>query len=140
MTNPLKNAAKTLGLGALMLATATNGVQAAELKDNAEVFSRLLNTAIANEIREKCDTIAAREIRAGLYVLGIVSYAKKQGFSMDEIEAYRRDPVEQEKLRVAGYAYLDGHGVNREENTGYCELGQAEMSAKSQIGRLLKNG
>lgn len=140
MCNPLKNVAKTFGLGALMLATVANGVQAAELKDNAEVFARLLNTAIANEIREKCNTIAAREIRAGIYVLGIVSYAKKQGFSMDEIEAYRRDPVEQERLRAAGYAYLDSHGVNRDENTGYCELGRAEMSAKSQIGRLLKNG
>jgi hypothetical protein len=129
---------KQLGLGAIALSV-TSGANAAELKDNAEVFARLLNTAVANEIRENCDTIEAREVKAGLYVLGIVSYAKKQGFSMDEIKAYKADPDEQARLRREGYAYLDEHGVNRSEGTGFCALGEAEIAAKSAIGKLLKS-
>jgi uncharacterized protein DUF5333 len=129
---------KTLGLTAIAITFAAP-INAVEIKDNAEIFSRLLTTAVANEIREKCDTIEARELRATLYVLGVVSYAKKQGFTMKQIEAYRNNPDEQARLRREGYAYLDAGGVNRKAGTGYCALGEKEMAEKSKIGRLLKS-
>jgi hypothetical protein len=129
---------KKITVGLAALAAMAVSANAALIKDDAEVFARLLTTAVANEIRDNCDTIEARKIKATLYVLGIVSYAKKQGFSMAEIEAYKDNPDEQARLRREGYAYLDGHGVDREAGTGYCELGVAEMAAKSPIGKILK--
>ncbi|NOX72546.1 MAG: DUF5333 domain-containing protein [Alphaproteobacteria bacterium] len=130
---------KTLGLSVIALTLATGPTNAAEIKDDAEIFSRLLTTAVANEIREKCDSIVAREWRATLYVLGVVTYAKKQGFSMKQIEAYRNDPDEQARLAREGYAYLDAGGVDRAAGTGYCALGEKEIAEKSKIGRLLKS-
>ncbi len=108
------------------------------IKDNAEIFHRLLVTAVANEIRVKCKTIDARKISATLYVFGILNYARSQGFSMAEINAYKKDPAEQARLRREGYAYLDSHGVNRKKSTGYCALGKAEIAGGSEIGKLLK--
>jgi uncharacterized protein DUF5333 len=134
----MKPTRKSLGLTALAISLAAP-LNAAEIKDDAEIFSRLLTTAVANEIREKCDSIQAREWRATMYVLGVVSYAKKQGFTMKQIEAYRNNPDEQARLAREGYAYLDERGVDREAGTGYCELGDKEIAEKSQIGRLLKS-
>ena len=136
MTNRLSR----LTLAALLLTSASaNAVASAELKDDAEVFRRLLVAAVGNEIKDNCTTIEVRTIAATFFVLGIVTYAKGQGFSMDEIEKFRRDPVEHERLRVATYAYLDGHGVNREDPASYCPLGQAEIAEGSDIGKLIKN-
>ena len=108
------------------------------LKDNEEVFQRLLFVAVANEIRERCDRIEARILTATFYVIGIQHYARSQGFTDEEIHEVRFNKDNQERLRAAGYAYLDENGVDRDAGTGYCALGDAEMKKKSQIGKLLK--
>ncbi len=138
--NSVSRHLKSLTFGATTLGLMFgSALSAAEMKDDPEIFARLLTTAIANEIRENCGTIEARNWRATSYVLGIVSYARKQGFSMAEIEAYKNDPSEQARLRSEGYAYLDAHGVDRAKATGYCALGTTEIANQSQIGRLIKS-
>lgn len=122
---------------ALILALAPRADAA--LKDEPEVFNRLLQTAIAHEIRDKCTTIDAREWAATMYVLGIVTYAKSLGYTMDQINAYKSDEGEQERLRAATHAYLDANGVNRNDPASYCPLGLAEIDKRSQIGKLLKS-
>lgn len=126
-------------VGAVVLIVTAMSANAANIKDDKEVFSRLLITAIANEIRENCETIAAREIKATFYVLGIVSYAKRQGFSMDEIDTFRNDETQQNRLRAATYKYLDANGVDRSKKTGYCALGTVEMNNRTASGKLLKS-
>jgi hypothetical protein len=122
---------------ALILALAPRADAA--LKDEPEVFNRLLQTAIAHEIRDKCPTIDAREWAATMYVLGIVRVAQSLGYSMDEINAYKADEGEQDRLRAATHAYLDANGVNRDDPASYCPLGLAEIDKRSQIGKLLKS-
>jgi len=109
-----------------------------QIKDDAEIFHRLLVTAVANEIREKCDTIDARSFAATFYVLGILRLANSHGFSRAEITAYKKNESEQNRLRRAGYAYLDSHGVDRKNPASFCTLGQAEIAAGSEIGKLIK--
>lgn len=119
-------------------AIAAPALAAPQIKDNPEIFHRLLTSAIAHEIFDKCERIEVRKLAATFYVLGIVSYAKKQGFTSDQIDAYRKTESEQERLRAATYAYLDEHGVDRADPQSYCPLGQAEIEQDSQIGKLLK--
>jgi len=127
-------------LGAALVATLASAAMAKpDLRDSDEVFSRIMTTAIANEIRDKCETIKARKIAATFYVLGVVKYAKDLGFTSEEIDDYRFDPIQQERLRVAVHAFLDENGVDREDPASYCPLGKREINAKSQIGKLLKS-
>jgi len=120
---------------------ATDATPAAkpQIKDNAEIFTRLLNVAVGSEIRDNCDSISARKFTVTFYVLGVLNYARKQGFTMDEMDAYRNTKSEQERLRAATYAYLDKNGVNRDDPASYCPLGRTEIKNKSQIGKLLKS-
>jgi hypothetical protein len=109
------------------------------LDEDVELFTRMSTTAVANEIREKCETLAARKIAATFYVLGILKYAKSLGYNSEEIDEFRFDEANQEKLRQMAHDYLDANGVDREAETGYCALGVAEIEKKSQIGKLLKS-
>ncbi len=124
--------------------TASSALASAEdsrvpLAEDPELFHRMTITAVANEIRERCDTIKARKVAATVYVLGVLKYAKSKGFSSDEIDEFRANKDNQEKLRQMAYAYLDENGIDREAGTGYCALGVAEIKKKSQIGKLLKS-
>jgi len=136
MKNVLIN---SVAAAATVVALSGSAVASAGIKDNAEIFHRLLTAAIGNEIRDKCPAIEARTIAATFYVLGIVTYASRQGFSRAEMDAYRNDPKEQNRLRKAAYGYLDGHGVNRNNPASYCPLGKAEIAQNSEIGKLLKS-
>ncbi len=117
---------------------AVPGHAIADLSENEDVFARLLNVAIAHEIRDKCETISARELKAKLRMLNIYRFAKGLGYTHDEITTYTKDKAEQERLRQATYAFLDENGVDREEVTGYCALGEVEIENASPIGKLLR--
>lgn len=129
--------ALTLSLCLAPLAALADRVK---LEDDPELWNRLMYTAAANEIRDKCSKLEARTMAATFYVISIVNYAKGLGYSMNELDAWRNVEANQERLRAITESWLDENGVNREAGTGYCEAGEAEMTKKSQIGKLLKRG
>jgi uncharacterized protein DUF5333 len=138
MTNlkqPLRNTAAALTLVALLT---TPALAKPPLKEVDEVFSRVLTGAIVSQIYEKCDRIEPRTLKATFFVLGTVRYAKGLGYTTQEIDDYRFDPEQQERLRKATYAFLDANGVNRDDPESYCTLGFAEIDKKSRIGGFLR--
>lgn len=108
------------------------------LKDVPEVFDRILTGAIVNEIFTKCATINPRKLKATLFVIGTVNYAKKLGYTMDDIDELRSDSAQEKRLNRAVDAYLRANGVNKSQPETYCALGFAEMENKSLIGSFLK--
>lgn len=125
---------------ASLAASSAMAQSATRLEDDAETWERLFITAAANEIRENCENIEARKVAATFYVLGIVRHAKSLGFTMEQIDTFRFDEKNQDRLRQRTYAWLDENGVDRLARTGYCTLGEAEIRKNSQIGKLLKHG
>jgi len=123
---------------ALALLLATPLAARPPLKDVPEVFDRVLTGAIVNEIFTKCDSIGPRKLKATLFVLGTVNYAKKLGYTMDDMEELRSDPAQAKRLDRAVDAYLRANGVNKKKPETYCALGEAEMEKKSLIGSFLK--
>ena len=136
MLKSLSRLTTTVVFTTILSASASN---AAGIRSDEEVFSRLLTAAIGNEIKDNCPEIEVRTMAATFYVLGILNYAMNQGYSRAEIDEFRADPVQQEKLRQATYAYLDAHSVNRQDPASYCPLGQDEIAKGSEIGKLIKS-
>ncbi len=124
-------------LAGSMFATAVSAKSG--LEDNYEVGVRLFYVAVANEIRENCDTISARMFRAINYLYALKKYANDLGYTDAEMEKLGKDKVQQERLRVAVYDYLDSNGVDREVPASYCPLGVAEINKKTPIGALLRS-
>jgi len=140
---PFSHLVKTAAcLGGLTLgvlgATAPQLVAKEGLKNEQEVFDRVLIGAVVSETYTHCDRINPRKFKAMLFVLGTVRVAQGLGYSMKDIDTYRFDPVQQDRLRVATLAYFKVHGVNTEDPESYCIFGEAEIANDSQIGNFLK--
>ncbi len=128
---------------ALLLAVLPAGMldarqQKPGLENEADIFDRLLLGAVVSEVYTNCDRIEPRKLKATVFVLGTLKMAKDKGYTMDEIDAFRFDPVQQERLRQATYAFFDENGVDRDDPESYCRFGFAEMKKNSRIGRFLK--
>jgi len=137
----MKNSAQIAGFaGTLALVALLAAPLAARppLKEVPEVFERVLTGAIVNEIFTRCDRIAPRRLKATLFVIGTVNYARNLGYSMDDIEALRADPTQAQRLEAAVDAYLRRNGVRKDRPETYCALGFAEIENKSLIGSFLK--
>jgi hypothetical protein len=126
---------------ALILAVAFGGVgpaaQAQSLRDNAAVVEGLIAAAIAWEIGDKCDEIDARLIRGISFLNGLKAQAREAGHSDAEIDAFIEDRAEKDRLEAIARQRLAGMGAVPGEWATYCRVGETEMAAGSQIGRLL---
>ncbi len=108
------------------------------LKDQTYISEGLINTAIAYEISRKCDTIEPRMLDGYNFLLSLREYARQLGYPEEEIEAYMDDKVEKERLiQIAWGRFADMGGVKGDYAT-YCAVGEAEMAAQTQIGKLLR--
>ncbi|SIS70472.1 hypothetical protein SAMN05421759_102496 [Roseivivax lentus] len=123
-----------LGLGAQ-----TASAQAKPpLSQVAEIDDALLMIAIADEVRNKCDTIEARMFKAWSTINALESRAKRMGYSDEEIEDYVTSKAEKKRMRKRGEAILKARGVALDNDADYCTFGREEIAKGSQIGVLLK--
>ncbi|SFQ94746.1 DUF5333 domain-containing protein [Poseidonocella sedimentorum] len=114
------------------------GAAKTPLSEVSSINQGLLAVGIADEIRNSCDDIDARLLRAVSYLHSLVSEAKALGYSSQEIEDFRNSRAEQRRLRAQGEAYLQANGANPAQPETLCALGRAEIARGSAIGSLLK--
>lgn len=108
------------------------------LRDVKEIDEQMLRVGIALVISEQCNTILARKIKGITFLWTIKRRANELGYSDDEINAYRKSPVEKDRIRANGEAYVKSKGLNPKSATDLCTLGKAEIAKGSVIGSLLK--
>ena len=74
-------------------------------------------------------------------MLGLANHAMSLGSSREEITEYVEDDAEQERMIAIARQYLEQRGVTSLEDVdGACRIGRDEIAARSQIGRLLREG
>lgn len=97
----------------------------------------LIETAIAYEIGERCDSIDGRRLQGIAFLWSLHSHARSLGYSAAEIDAYIDDDQEKDRLEAIARQRLRDMGAVEGEWGTYCEVGRAEIAKGSQIGRLL---
>ena len=127
----------TLGLAAPAHATSQDEINAT-LQGDAEIWSGLRWLAIADELRNNCDSIEARTFRTTGFVLGLYNRARDHGFSRQEIRAFQTADSTETRMRAEVSAYFAQHGVREGAPDTYCALGLSEIAAGSQAGELLR--
>ena len=108
------------------------------LQDDAVLTEGLINTAIAYEIGRKCDRLDARILRGINFLYGLKAHAESLGYSTSEIEAYVDDDAEKERLEAIARQRLRDLGGVPGEWESYCLVGEGQIAAGTQIGRLLR--
>ena len=111
---------------------------ASGLASEAKINNGLLAVGIADEIRNRCDSISARTFTALGFLNSLKREARAKGYSNDEINAYTKSNTEKAKMRKRGEAYLAQNGASTSDAASMCRLGRAEIAKRSQIGVLLR--
>ncbi len=111
---------------------------ASGLQNETKINNGLLAVGIADEIRNRCDSISARTFTALGFLNSLKREARDKGYSNDEINAYTKSNAEKAKMRKRGQAYLAQNGASTTDAASMCRLGRAEIAKRSQIGVLLR--
>ena len=122
----------------VMIALATPAAALKPLHEDARVLSSFYVIGFADEIRKRCDSIEPRIIRAYMYLKSLESYARKLGYTSEDIKELQDNKVEKEKLRTKIRADLAKRGATPENPEGYCTVGREEIAKDSAAGRLLR--
>ena len=110
---------------------------AASLAQEADINNRLLEIAVADEIRKSCDVISPRIFTAWRRMQALKAEAIARGYTEAEIEAYVNDKDEKRKMRARSDAYVREHEAEPNDAQSLCRLGKEEIAKQSRIGSLL---
>ncbi len=127
-----------LGLSAPARANPTQDQINATLAADPQIWQGLFALALADEIRNHCEAIEARTLRATSFVYGLYNRARDHGYSRDQIRAFQRADSTEARMRTEVMAYFTQHGVREGVPDSYCALGRSEIAAGSQAGELLR--
>lgn len=123
---------------ALLVSQPARADQWDALRDDPTISEGLISFAIARHIHNRCPSISARQLRAIGFVNSLISNATELGYTRSEIEEFVFDEAEQQRVRAIADERLLARGASADLIEGYCVVGQEEMAANSQIGRLLR--
>ena len=110
----------------------------ATLGSDAQIWTGLRSLAMADELRNNCPTLEAREWNARFLVVELYNAARAHGFSRQEIRAFQVDDGTETRMRAEVMDYFAQHGVREGDAQTYCALGLSEIAAGSQAGELLR--
>lgn len=108
------------------------------LHEDARVVNGFYVIGFADEIRKRCDTIQPRIFRAIGYLRSLERYARKAGYTSEDIDELQDNKAEKQKLRERIRADLAKRGATPETPEGYCTVGREEIAKGSAAGRLLR--
>lgn len=108
------------------------------LREVEQVENGLFSIVVADKIRRECTSISARFLRARSELRRLYEFARTQGYSEEEIEAYVNADSEKKRMEAKRDAYLRTRGVVKSNSETYCAAGRAEIQKSSQIGTLLR--
>mgnify|MGYP000273885229 CR=1 FL=1 len=123
---------------ALLMAAPARADQWDRLREDPAISEGLVSFAIARHIHNRCDSISARRLRAMGFINSLIGQATDLGYTRDEIEDYVFNEAEQDRVRAIADDRLAARGASPSQWEGYCTVGQEEITANSQIGRLLR--
>lgn len=125
-------------LAFIVLAAPAAAQDVPALSRDPRITEGLFATAMAYEIGRVCPTLDGRRVEGLAFLLSLQAYARSQGFSQDEIDAYIDDEAEFDRLEGIARERLAGMGAVEGQPGTYCAVGQAEIAKGSQVGRLLR--
>jgi hypothetical protein len=109
------------------------------MAQNAHINDELRAGFAGDVLRNTCPTISARMLVVMGRLWDLKSYAEEQGYTADDYDAFRSNPVQKKRLKDEAAAYLAAAGAKPDDVESYCAVGEAEIAQKTPIGTLLRS-
>jgi hypothetical protein len=101
------------------------------------INDRLIAARIADRIRKTCPTINARIFYAYGEARKLQGYARKQGYSDAQIDAFLDSKTEKKRIYAVAEDYLTRNGAKKDDPESFCRIGRDEIAKNTIIGSLL---
>lgn len=108
------------------------------LSREAYVNKQLVAGRVADRIRKECPSISANMVRAFAAAQSLKSYARRQGYSQAQIDAFLKDRSQRQRIYAEAETYMAARGVRPNDVQSFCKLGLAEIDAGSIAGGLIR--
>ena len=118
------------------LAMATSAV--ANPANVERVTEGLIAAGMAIELDDHCGNVSVRMIRGINFLQGLKTHLQDIGYSNAEIDAYIDNRSEKARLETIARQRLNALGVRTDDPATYCAVAQAQISAGTQVGQLLR--
>ena len=109
------------------------------MAQNAHINDELRAGFAGDTLRKTCPTISARMMVVMGRLWDLKSYAEAQGYTADDYEAFRADPVQKTRLKTEAEAYLAAAGAKPGDVESYCKVGRDEIAKGTALGTLLRS-
>lgn len=110
-----------------------------EMDRDSHIMRSLLSAAISLGVSRACPTMEIRQVYGLFKALELRNYARRLGYSDEEINAFVNDPAEQKRMEEWAWAYMSDQGVKEDDAESHCSLGKYEIERGSLTGRLLRD-
>lgn len=136
--SPARLAVLAAAASVFLTASVAAGEARPSLRDVPEIENPLFAVAVASEVADQCDSIAARTLVGLNELYRIKGRANALGYSDKEIRAYIKSDQEKSRMRAKGERLLTQKGVKLDQPETFCTYGLAEIEKNSAIGVLLR--
>jgi hypothetical protein len=126
-------------IGGNAVAATTQADVNTALRGNAEIYNGLFTAGLIKHIVDTCPSVEGpSRLSRTTFFLGLYSKARAMGFSRAQIEAFVEDKSEQDRLRGQVKAHLETLGVAADKQDSVCAYARAEITARTELGRRLR--
>lgn len=119
--------ALTIGLAGMAPALARTA-----LKDDPTIENGLVMVAVGKMLRDGCDDISPRYLKAYAFAKSLESRARELGYSRAEIEDYLESREDKKRVKAKAREWLAARGQD------ICEVGRAEIARGGIFGDLMR--
>ena len=109
------------------------------MAQNVHINDELRAGFAGDILRKSCPTISARMLVVMGRLWDLKSYAEEQGYTAEDYNAFRSDPVQKKRLKDEAAAYLAAAGAKSGDVESYCAVGEAEITNDTPLGQLLRS-
>ncbi|MFV0303719.1 MAG: DUF5333 domain-containing protein [Paracoccus sp. (in: a-proteobacteria)] len=122
---------------AATMATAVPALAEANLAENRYINDRLVAARVAHRIRKECPTIDFRVVYAWSQARALKQYAREQGATDAQIDAYIDDRSVKDRIYGIADTYLSQQGAIKGDAESFCRVGRDEIAKNTVSGSLL---
>lgn len=109
------------------------------LPEEPHINEQLIAGAAGDKLRKTCPTLSARFFVVWQALRALEQYARDQGYTEEEVEAFLDDKDEKARVNAAADAYLAAAGAIPGNIESYCAAGRAEIAKDTLVGSLLRS-
>lgn len=130
----------TRALSSLILAAALAfpaHAQPMPLAEEPHINEQLIAAQTGDILRKTCPTISARMFAVWQKASALEDYARKAGYTEEEVSLFLKDKAQKARVRAAAMDYLAKAGVVEGDVESYCKAGRDEIAKNTLVGSII---